>query len=320
MPERYRVVLQGFDDADRRALAPCFDLAPGREPSYVQVVELWESDYIVADTADAPTVTLIMQAGRLADTVFVGPPVAGALVHVARPIDAVTVVRALDELSAVRATVALADALADGPPADAPAVPPAAPPAPAAPPPRAAAAKAPPRPSSPPRDPKVAKAKARAAAARRRNAANPTTDGAPLEALVLDDNPVAVDYLRHLLEGLGLRVHAASTSAEALELLTHQPIHVALLDMALGDGDEFDGLDICQRIKHQPLALAGGTPLVVLVSGEGRASDRVRATLAGAEAYLTKPFSQQDLVRALESCGLTPVPTLSAPLPDAPRS
>lgn len=306
MPERYRVVLQGFDDADRRALAPCFELAPEREPSYAQVAELWESDYIVADTTDAATVTLIMQAGRLADTVFIGPqPVAGALVHVARPIEAVAVVRALDELSAVRATVALAEALADGPPADAP--------------PRAAATAAPPRPSTPPRDPKAAKAKARAAAARRRNAANPTSDGAPLEALVLDDSPVAVDYLRHLLEGLGLRVHAASTSAEALELLTHQPIHVALLDMALGEDDEFDGLDICQRIKHEPLALAGGTPLVVLVSSEGRASDRVRATLAGAEAYLTKPFSQQDLVRALESCGLAPVPTLSAPLPDAPR-
>lgn len=310
MPERYRVVLQGFDEAERRALAPCFELAPEREPSYAQVSQLWESDYIVADTADTSTVTLIMQAGRLADTVFVGPqPVAGALVHVARPIDPVAVVRALDELSAVRATAGLAETLGEPPPpapsvASADAVP-------------AAAAAAPP---AAPRDPKAAKARARAAAAKRRNAANPTNDGGtPLEALVLDDSPVAVDYLRHLLDGLGLRVHAASSSAEALELLTHQPIHVALLDIALGDDDEFDGLDICQRIKHEPLALAGGTPIVVLVSGEGKASDRVRATLAGADAYLTKPFSQQDLVRALESCGLTPVPTLSAPLSDAQR-
>ena len=119
-------------------------------------------------------------------------------------------------------------------------------------------------------------------------------------------------------EGRGLNVHTAGTRAEALEMLTHQPIAVAFLDIALGDDDEFDGLDICQRLKHEPIALAGGAPIVVLVSGQGKASDRVRATLAGADAYLTKPFSQHDVVRALESCGLMPVPVLSAPLPDTP--
>ena len=325
MPERYRVVLQGFSEADRRRLAPCFELAPQREPAYVQVRELWESDCIVADAADSATVTLIMQAGRLGDTVFVGAqPVPGALGHVARPLDAVAVVRALDALAALRGTGAIADVPADPAPAPVPQPFPAGvvaadedaprPPAPA----RPAKPARPVKPTGPPLDPKAAKVRARAAAQRRRNAASPSADPTPLEALVLDDSPVALDYLRHHLEGLGLQVHTAATSTEALELLTHRPIAVAFLDIALGDDDEFDGLDICQRIKHEPIALAGGAPIVVLVSGQGKASDRVRATLAGADAYLTKPFSQHDLVRALESCGLTPVPTLSAPLTDAP--
>jgi CheY-like chemotaxis protein len=333
MPERYRVVLQGFSAAEQQRLASCFDLAPQREPAYVQVRELWESDYIVADAADSAIVTLIMQAGRLGDTVFVGPrPVPGALGHVARPYDAVAVVRALDALAALRGTGAVADEPAGPAPAPQPfpagvvaadeAAP--SPPAPVSPiapvrPAKPAKPIKPIKPTGPPLDPKAAKARARAAAQRRRNAASPTTtDPTPLEALVLDDSPVATDYLRHHLEGLGLHVHTAATSAEALEMLTHQPIAVAFLDIVLGDDDEFDGLDICQRLKHEPIALAGGAPIVVLVSGQGKASDRVRATLAGADAYLTKPFSQQDVVRALESCGLTPVPMLSAPLPDTP--
>ena len=59
---------------------------------------------------------------------------------------------------------------------------------------------------------------------------------------------------------------------------------------------------------------------VVLVSGQARASDRVRATLAGSDAYMTKPFGKQDLVRVLESCGMTLLPTLTLPVGDRPRA
>jgi len=164
-----------------------------------------------------------------------------------------------------------------------------------------------------------AKARARAAAARRRNASQLVSGGeATLEALVLDDSDIAAQYLGQLLEELGLHVHFATTGAEALDVLTHQPITIAFLDLTLGEGDEFDGLDICQRIKHEPLALGGGSPLVVLVSGQARASDRVRATLAGSDAYMTKPFGKQDLVRVLESCGMTLLPTLTLPVGDRP--
>jgi len=164
-----------------------------------------------------------------------------------------------------------------------------------------------------------AKARARAAAARRRNATQIVSGGdTPLDALVLDDSDIAAQYLGQLLEELGFQVHLATTGAEALDVLTHQPITLACLDLALAEGDEFDGLDICQRIKHEPLALGGSQPLVVLVSGQARATDRVRATLAGSDGFLTKPFGKQELVRVLESCGMTLLPTLTLPVGDRP--
>ena len=164
-----------------------------------------------------------------------------------------------------------------------------------------------------------AKARARAAAARRRNATQLVSGGNDvLEALVLDDNDIAAQYLGQLLEELGFHVHLAATSAEGLDVLTHQPITVACLDLTLGENDELGGLDICQRIKHEPLALGGSPPLVVVVAGQAGASDRVRATLAGSDGYLTKPFGKPELVRVLESCGMTLLPTLTLPAGDRP--
>ena len=101
-------------------------------------------------------------------------------------------------------------------------------------------------------------------------------------------------------------------------MLTHQPITVAFLDLTLGEDDELDGLDICQRIKHEPLALGGSPPLVVLVAGQARATDRVRATLAGSDGFLSKPFGKAEVVRVLESFGMTLLPTLTQPPGDRP--
>jgi CheY-like chemotaxis protein len=432
MPERYRVALRGFTDAERSQLAQCFQLAPTREPAFVQVGEMWESDFIVADTDLPGVVTLVMQAGRLGDTVFVGSHlVPGVLGHVPRPIDPTAIVRQLDALSAVRAARQVSTQPGDGlpelpsgaeigvpldvgadagarvhppvaptmPAAHRPAPPPAsvaappaqraqpaqpaqsaqsappaqpAQPAPAAPaqpvaaPPRApeiasqkpgaadaiaaavagareARAAVPPvstpvpMPADMPRssapvasapaaktssvthDPKAARARARAASARRRNDAAADRNAGGMQALVLDDSPVAAQFLGHLLQQLGLSVHLTHNSAEALEILAHDPVSIAFLDIVLSEEEEFDGLDICQRIKREPMALGGGAPLVIIVSGQANATDRVRATLAGSDAFMTKPFTQQDLVRTLESCGLTLMPTLSAPVgpPDA---
>lgn len=331
MSARFRVALQGFGEIERNTLAQCLRLPPGRIPAYDQVGELALSDFVVADcdAADAADlVARLTEAGRLEDTVFVGAaPVPGAISRVRPPIDPRLIVRELDALAALRGpreagapATAQTNARAQSAPAagsrpeaqietladDAKA-------------PASAQLRQPAPPAAAHDEKARARAKARAAAARRRSDAQPADPGdATRDVLVLDDSDIAAHYLASMLEELGLHAHLATTSAEALALLTRQPFAIALLDIVLGEDDELDGLDICQRIKHEPLALAGSAPIVVLISGQAQASDRVRATLAGSDAFLTKPFAQKDLVRALESCGLTLLPTLTAPIGDRP--
>lgn len=291
MPARYRVALHGFSDFERTTLASCFRLALARVPAYEQVAAIEGSDFVVADSELDGTLAAVTRAGRLADTVFVGPhAVSGSIAHVTRPIDPALVVRELDALVSLRRGSPRPESSAPD------------------------SWSAPEEPATAARH--AARARARARAARRRSEEQPS--GGPsstvLDALVLDDSEIACEFLSHMLQGLGVRVHRATDSTRALEVLTHQPIAVAFLDMVLGEHDELDGLEICQRIKHAPLAMAGGTPLVVVVSGQAHASDRVRATLAGSDAFLDKPFTQRQLVRTLESCGLSLLPTLSAPV------
>lgn len=295
MPARYRVALLGFSEFERSTLGSCFRLAPSRVPAYEQVGGIASCDFVVADTDFAGALAAVHESGRLADAVFVGPhPVPGSLAHVTRPIDPALVVRELDALVSMRRAASkpnlpppeLTDSIED----------------------RSAALR------------HAARAKARSRAARRRNNEQPSGNpgATTLDALVLDDSTIATEYLSQMLEELGLRVHRAADSTRALDILARQPIAIAFLDIVLGERDELDGLDVCQRIKHTPLVMAGGTPLVVMVSGQANASDRVRATLAGGNAFLAKPYTQQQLVRTLESCGLGLLPTLSAPV-SAPR-
>ena len=73
-----------------------------------------------------------------------------------------------------------------------------------------------------------------------------------------------------------------------------------LLDVALGDDSELDGLMLCQHIKH---AHSRGdttpTPRVVMVTAAAHPADRVRGDLAGCDAYLTKPLDEALLSRTL---------------------
>ncbi len=148
-----------------------------------------------------------------------------------------------------------------------------------------------------------AKAAARAAArrARFRAAGEPVEDHAPTDVLVLDDSEVARQYLQNLLELFGFRVHLAASSAEALKLLAAQPFVAAFLDIRLGDNDPVDGITLCGQIAHRQIGLAGEPPKLLVVSGQARPTDHVRAQLAGCDIFLSKPLSRGDVARSLES-------------------
>ena len=281
-PAARRVALLGFGDFERSALVSYLRLSGSRVPAYQEAASLASADYVIADADHAGTLDTVLGADRVADTVFIGSLAPeGALAWMMRPIDPLQVFREIDATASLRHSQALA-ARAETLPATAPAPAPAHSPAPPA-----------------------------AAALAERSLARRAGDlSAPTAALLVDDSEIALRYLERQLQALGLRTETAATSQRALELLAQRRYDVVFLDVDLGPHSGLDGLALCQHIKRQPQSAAKpAAPVVVMVSAHAAATDRVRGSFAGCDAYLAKPLDDDALRRSLRTLGLR----LSAP-------
>jgi CheY-like chemotaxis protein len=213
----------------------------------------------------------VLGADRVADTVFIGPLAPdGALAWMMRPIDPLQVFREFDATVALRRSQAQAAAMPE-PSAQAP----------------APTQVAPPRVSSP-------------GSTRRAGDVS-----APTEALLVDNSEVALRFLERQLQALGLRTETAADSQHALELLGQRDFDVVFLDVDLGPHSDLDGLALCQQIKRRRHGGgAGKVPLVLMVSAHAGATDRVRGSFAGCDAYLSKPLDDEALRRSLRALGV----------------
>jgi two-component system alkaline phosphatase synthesis response regulator PhoP len=114
--------------------------------------------------------------------------------------------------------------------------------------------------------------------------------------LVVDDDASIRRVVRTVLEADGFEVVEAADGPAALLLLDaimgRGPDAVVLDIMMPG----IDGIEVCRRIDHDKIK-------VVMLSARDDAETRSQAALAGAEAYLTKPFSAIELLDAVERVG-----------------
>lgn len=105
--------------------------------------------------------------------------------------------------------------------------------------------------------------------------------------LIVEDETQMRRFLRTALEVHGFRILEAGTAREALAHVTAHNPDVMLLDLGLPDGD---GIEITRRVREW-----SRMPVIVL-SARGREEDKVAALDAGADDYLTKPFSVGELL------------------------
>ena len=103
--------------------------------------------------------------------------------------------------------------------------------------------------------------------------------------LIADDEPAILDLVRFTLEDPQVRIVEASDGATALELAQQLRPDVALLDVKM---PRLSGLDVCRRLRELPEC---AHTRVVLLTAAAQAEDRRRGLAAGADHYLTKPFS-----------------------------
>ena len=109
-------------------------------------------------------------------------------------------------------------------------------------------------------------------------------------ALVIDDEPQIRRLLRVTLEANGYHVFDAETGQEGIEQAAQRLPDVILLDLGLPD---LDGLTVLKRIREWSRA-----PIIILTVRD-RESDKIAVLDAGADDYVTKPFSPGELLARL---------------------
>jgi two-component system KDP operon response regulator KdpE len=113
-----------------------------------------------------------------------------------------------------------------------------------------------------------------------------------LRVLVCDDEPQILRALRITLRDEGFDVIPATTVAEALDAAALRIPDAAILDLLLPDGD---GIEITRRLR-----VWSALPIIVL-SAVGEEEQKIRALQAGADDYVTKPFSPRELMARLQA-------------------
>jgi len=114
-----------------------------------------------------------------------------------------------------------------------------------------------------------------------------------MRVLVVEDEVKMAGLLRRALEEEGYAVDVASNGGDGLWLGTENAYDVVVLDLMLPD---VDGFDVCRRLRK-----AGRWSPVLMLTARDAVSDRVAGLDAGADDYLTKPFSLAELLARLRA-------------------
>ena len=110
--------------------------------------------------------------------------------------------------------------------------------------------------------------------------------------LVVDDEPSIGEVVSIYLQRAGYQVIVARDGQAALEALERQPPDLVVLDLML---PKVDGLEIARRLRAQ-----GDTPIIMLTA-KREESDRITGLEMGADDYVVKPFSPQELVSRVKA-------------------
>jgi two-component system response regulator TrcR len=116
-------------------------------------------------------------------------------------------------------------------------------------------------------------------------------DGSPIRVLVVDDQPTLTNLVKMALHYEGWIVDAAHNGREAVAKFGKVGPDVLVLDMTLPD---VDGLQVLQCVRESDAT----TPTLFLTARDST-MDRIAGLTAGADDYMTKPFSLEELVARL---------------------
>jgi two-component system, cell cycle response regulator len=278
MASTHSVALIGFSAFERSTLDAFFRLAARRSPSYLHSANAEQAQFLLvdADNAEAMSHPLAMSPR----SIFIGKRGSnGQLAHMPRPINMMALLKLLDRLVVSAPSAApVAQAVA------APAPPPPARPQPA---PLAPAQKVVPLPV-----PRIAEAESQDRAGPKSELVVSRMDN----ILVVDDSDIALRFMANCLGRFGFDVHLARSGEEALKRVSEEHFEFVFMDVTMPG---LDGYQTCKLIKKRPYPSDRRAPTVVMLTSRGGMVDKMRGTLSGCDAYLTKPLQQDALMKVI---------------------
>jgi two-component system response regulator RegX3 len=105
--------------------------------------------------------------------------------------------------------------------------------------------------------------------------------------LIAEDEPAILDAVSYTLRGEGFEVDGVADGESALEAARSRPYDLMVLDLML---PKLSGSEVCRRVRNE-----SALPIVMLTA-KSATSDRILGLEIGADDYVTKPFSMDELV------------------------
>ena len=106
--------------------------------------------------------------------------------------------------------------------------------------------------------------------------------------LIIEDEPRIVAFLTKGLKAAGFTTHTTAAGREAVELALQTSFDLIILDVGLPD---IDGFEVLQQLRGQ-----GVTAPVIMLTARSSVADRVAGLEGGADDYMPKPFSFEELL------------------------
>jgi DNA-binding response OmpR family regulator len=116
----------------------------------------------------------------------------------------------------------------------------------------------------------------------------------PAKVLIADDEPSIVTSLEFLMRGCDYEVRVARDGEAALRMAAEFQPDVLLLDVMM---PLCDGFEVCRRLRGNP---ATRGVRILMLTAHGRGAEMERGLALGADAYITKPFSNKELVAKVQ--------------------
>ena len=117
----------------------------------------------------------------------------------------------------------------------------------------------------------------------------------PKEILIVDDEPSIVVPIQFLMQQQGYNVIVAENGHDALDMIYKYLPDLILLDIMLPG---IDGYEVCEIVRLNPKLR---NVKIIFLTAKGREVEIAKGLALGADAYITKPFSNAELVAKVKT-------------------